>query len=75
MKDNDASVMCYVAKYPCGCNKAVTVDLPEHKKDTARFIAGCIRDGATIHRMTVTEFKAGPFGCDCKKTETPEVAI
>lgn len=69
-KDEDNAAMCYVAEYPCGCNKAVTVDMPEHKKDTALFVAECIKDGATIHRMTVAQFKAGSFGCDCKKDKT-----
>lgn len=44
---------CYIARKPCGCVCAATVDIPEMQKDNAREIAKWIRWGCTIERMTV----------------------
>lgn len=45
--------MAYVASKTCGCPVFVTVDSAEHRKDTAREIARCLRDGLAVNRMTV----------------------
>ena len=39
------------------------MDLPEHKKDTAREVASCLRDGFEIEHITVEEARAHKW-CD-----------
>ena len=42
----------YIGKWPdCGCVTAACVDDPEHKKDTAKFIADLIKDGRVVERI------------------------
>lgn len=50
----------YVARFPGmpGCG-AWCADDPKYKKDTAKTIAGWIRRGATIERVTIDIAKAG----------------
>lgn len=38
----------YVAWNPCGCIGGLCVDSPEHKRDTAKFVADMIRHGCTV---------------------------
>ena len=55
--------MCYVAKCSCGGLVMAVMDLPEHKKDTAREVASCLRDGFEIEHITVEEARAHKW-CD-----------
>lgn len=50
--DNDKDVMAYQGRKGCGCVVAVTVDLPEYKKDTAKELAKWIRQGLSVERVT-----------------------
>ncbi len=44
--------MAYVAKKRgCGCIVGATVDMPEYCKDTAKAVAGWIREGLIIERV------------------------
>ena len=55
---------CYIARKPeCGCMVCAAVDMPEHKKDTAKTVAGWIKDGLTVSMATAGEVRKGPFGC------------
>lgn len=60
--------MCYIARKSCGCVVVWLLDIPADKKNTAREVAKCIRDGYTVERMTVGAARAGGFGCKCKVT-------
>jgi hypothetical protein len=48
---------CYVGRKDCGCVVAACVDNPEHRRDTARFVADIIKDGLTVETMTVKEVR------------------
>lgn len=64
---------CYTARKECGCVVAVTVDTGD--KETAKNVGEWIRDGLTIHRQTIEEFRnapAGWFGCKCPKPPKPQ---
>ena len=57
MVDN---AMCYVASkdgMPGFC--AAAVDEPKYKKDTAKEVAGWVRDGLTVTRVSVEKARAG----------------
>lgn len=58
----------YIAKAPCGCLVAVSVDSQEHKKDVAKDIAGFIKDGLIIERHPIEEVRKMDFGHKCKDT-------
>lgn len=60
--------MCYVGIKPCGCCVAVCVDIPEHKKDTAKFVARCLKDGLTVERKTVEWSRKNLLMCEHGKT-------
>ncbi len=73
---SDELTYCYVGRMPvCGCIGVVTVDMPEHAKDTAKCVAEMVRDGLNVERMLVDDFRKTPaFGCahklkmkECKK--------
>ena len=49
----------YVARRTCGCAVALFVYVPCVADD----IAGCIRDGLTLTRVTIPEARATPLGC------------
>ncbi len=58
----------YIGRKTCGCVVFAMVDDPEHKKETAKEIAKCIRQGLTIERMTVKEVRElEMFGCKHEK--------
>lgn len=63
--DQKMNEMAYIAKCKCGGMVMAVVDLPEHKKDTAKEVASCLRAGFEIERMTVEEVRAHPF-CENK---------
>ena len=58
--NNDKPRMCYVAAEPKqpGAAWALFVDKPEHAKDIAKEIAGWIRKGANVQRVSCEEGKA-----------------
>ena len=56
MKPNSeiSEAYCYVGTQPGepGASSAC-VDIPDHAKDTAKFVAGIIKKGGTVDRVTV----------------------
>lgn len=56
----DEQTMCYVAADPSqpGAAWAVCVDVPGSERDTAKTIAGYLRDGANIMRVDYDTAKA-----------------
>jgi len=56
---------CYVARCLCGCKRLVfaSVDDGKHPKQTAKDIAGLIRKGYTIERMSVSEVRVAKWMC------------
>lgn len=54
------ATMAYAARFPGKPGYgAVCVDKPEYAKDTARTLAGWIKSGATIERVTLQAAKDG----------------
>ncbi len=47
------STPCYIGVNKDGRCRAACVDTPEHTKDTAKTIAGWIKGGFTVERVTV----------------------
>lgn len=50
---DDSEIMCYVARKPCGCLIAATVDVPETQEEVAEEIGNWIIAGFTVERVTV----------------------
>ena len=63
--DDKINTPSYIARCKCGCGGTImaTVDVPERKRETAKEIAKCIRDGYAIERVTVGYVRSNPFGC------------
>lgn len=75
MKTNDdENHPCYIARCKCGCTGIVVaiVDNPEHKKEIAKEVASCIKDGLSIERVTVGYVRSNPFGCLKEKERRDE---
>lgn len=55
----------YIARCRCGCKGIVMaiVDNPVHKREVAKEIAKCIREGYTIEHVTVGYVRQSKFGC------------
>ena len=54
------SEMAYAAVFPGKPGYgAITVDSAEDAKDTAKYVAKWIRDGATVEHVTVSKARAG----------------
>jgi len=51
--------MSYVARNSCGCVSGLCVDSPEHRRETARFVAEAVRRGQTIERCTTEDVRSG----------------
>lgn len=45
--------MCYVGVAACGCVRAAAVDTVDRRRDTAKDVAGWIRNHLTVERRTV----------------------
>ena len=58
--------MAYVGIKKCGCCVAATVDVPEHKKETAKFLSILIKDGLIIERKPVEWVRQNLKSCKCK---------
>lgn len=46
--------MCYVGLRECGCIRAVAVDSPQYKKETAKAVASWMKRGLIIERYIVS---------------------
>lgn len=56
--------MAYVARTRCGCVELVIVDDPTLRRDVASEVAGVIKRGGTLERVTAHEARiATPWGC------------
>ena len=53
--ERDEDVLCYAAFSKCGCIAAINVDREEYRKDVAKTVAGWIREGHEVRRITVAE--------------------
>ena len=58
---------CYIGQAECGCYVAVVVDRGDER--TAKDISDFVKDGMTISRHLLEDFRAGnpPFGHKCGK--------
>lgn len=54
-EDRTGDDPCYAGFSACGCIGAVTVIRPEYAKDTAKTVAGWIREGLSLKQITVAE--------------------
>ena len=63
--------MCYVARKPCGCIVAATVDTPDMQKSNPKQVMKWMRKGLVIDRVTVQHVRESWFGWDCPH-ETPQ---
>jgi hypothetical protein len=63
-----AEGFAYAGKKSCGC--IVTMRIDHGDSRTAKDVAKMIRDGLTVERMSIADWrKAGmPLGCTCKTT-------
>lgn len=55
--------MCYVGLRECGCIRAVAVDSPQYKKETAKAVASWMKRGLTIERWTSERVRATDWKC------------
>lgn len=74
MSDGKESVPCYVGRAPCGCIVTAIVDAPDlkeqMKKEIAKFMRDCLKEGLTIDRVTV-DFVRSNFGHKCAPKQEP----
>lgn len=65
------------AGYCPGCGKmyACAVDYPSGKKRIARFVAGLVRDGARVERVTVETVRTELSSCTCKSEKEKEPSL
>lgn len=54
---------CYIGINAKGECRAAAVDTPEHTKDTAKTVAGWIKHGMTVERVTVEEARKRLQAC------------
>jgi hypothetical protein len=70
MSDSDHA---YIARKPCGCIVAATVDRPEYLQSVARDVRDWNRRGLTVEHTTVGEARARPnFLVDCNCENEPQ---
>ena len=64
---------CYIGTKPCGCTVAGCLDMDTHKKDTAKFVSDCVKDGLTVERVLVGDArtKLQTCKCDAKTDDLP----
>ena len=60
----------FIAKKPCGCLIAVTVDDPKNKRTVNKDISDWTRDGLTVTKHLISEVRAMKFGCKCKTLDS-----
>jgi hypothetical protein len=61
--------MAYVGIKACGCIVAATVDNPQHKREVAKDIAGFIRQGLSVERITVERVRKELKRCECEDSK------
>ena len=61
----------YIAQKACGCLTMAVVDIPEHKRDTAKEIAKAIRLGEVVTRVPTAQVRTMPWECAEHAKETP----
>jgi Ethanolamine utilization protein EutJ (predicted chaperonin) len=67
MSDEKQGDMAYIGRHPkCGHIVFAVVDVQGREKQTARDVAGAVRDGLKIERMTVEAVRSAPDWCDDK---------
>ena len=68
-------VFGYAGFCACGCGaiRAGSVDLPELKDDTAKFVAELIRDGMRVERMPIEEIRM--VFCECKNRNAGQLDL
>jgi hypothetical protein len=68
------SDMCYITRRPCGCISGACVDLPEYTKDTAtaKWVAGWVKQGRPVERITDEEVRASRWKCEVCRPPKPE---
>jgi hypothetical protein len=64
MSEANKEAQAFVGLHSCGRICACAVDSPEHKRDTAKFVAGLIRDGLQVEKMTCEAVRAAQW-CSC----------
>lgn len=57
----------YIAKKKCGCVVAACADIPDYTKDTAKFLADCVKDGLTIERVELGSGHVKLSRCRCEE--------
>lgn len=62
---NSAARFLYVGIKPCGCVVALAAIDPRWTKDTARYVAGWIRDGLAVERVPVGDERCQLRRCTC----------
>ena len=66
--------MAYVGIAKCGCIKGASVDVPEHAKDTAKFVSDFIRRGYKVERWPCSQVRESKWKCEeCKKARRSDV--
>ncbi len=70
--ENKDSTPTFIGRKPCGCVVFAMVDepnpSPEYRKELAKEIARCIRQGLSIEKVTVDYVRTlESFGCKCDK--------
>lgn len=73
---DDESRPCYMGRCP-GCNNviALTLDMPEYRKDVARDVAEWIRDGLVVERSTAREGRKLFDSCTCGTGQTETLPL
>lgn len=68
--------MAYVSRIKeCGCLVAAQVDLPQYRRDVAKFVAKEIREGFNVERVTVEEARALPWGWPCEHMKRAKAGV
>jgi len=79
MSDNKEDLTpTYIGRKPCGCVVFAMVDepnpTPQYRKDLAKELARCIRQGLEIERVTVEYVRnLSSIGCKCGTHKDKEI--
>lgn len=60
---------CYVGRCKCGSIVAAVVDVPGQEKDTAKDVAGFIKDGLKVEQMETDQVRVTLGRCTCTKDQ------
>jgi hypothetical protein len=69
MEAKEPEPMTYIARKDCGCIVFAGVDTPEMRKENAKEVASCIRDGYTIERVTCQFVRETDWFCPKHRAE------